>query len=130
MSYERNLTFNLRLRGLSETEIAEALDEVRAHGAAAGTPVEAEFGTAEEYAKQFPKTKRRTRGSLITMVGLLLSIAYLLLVVLLMLLFRIDIRELVGPVTLLPAVAVILTGVLAGFLTDYFQPGQGSRAGR
>ena len=50
MSYERKLTFNLRVRGLSESEIAEALDEVRSHEAATGTPAEAEFGTAEEYA--------------------------------------------------------------------------------
>lgn len=36
MSYERKLTFDLRIRGLSEDEIAETLDEVRAHEAAAG----------------------------------------------------------------------------------------------
>lgn len=59
MSYERRLAFNLRSRGLSEPEIAEVIDEVRAHQATAGTPVEAEFGTAVEYAKQFPKMKIR-----------------------------------------------------------------------
>lgn len=69
MSYERNLTFNLRIRGVSEDQIAETLDEVRAHEAAAGTPAEAEFGKAEEYAKQFPKMKMRTRGTVITMIG-------------------------------------------------------------
>jgi hypothetical protein len=41
MSYQRHLTFNLRIRGLSEPGIAEALDEVRAHEAATGTPPEA-----------------------------------------------------------------------------------------
>ncbi|MET3719146.1 MULTISPECIES: hypothetical protein [unclassified Arthrobacter] len=128
MSYERNLTFKLRVRGLSEAEIAEVLNEVRAHEATAGTNVETEFGAAEEYAKQFPRTKRRTRGRTITMVGLVLAIAYVLLVVVLMLFFRIDLREVVGPLTLLPAVAVILAGVLAGFLTDYFQPAKRSRA--
>ncbi len=130
MSYLRNLTFNLRLRGLSEAEIAEALDEVRAHEAAAGTPVEAEFGSAEEYAKQFPKKKRRTRGAFITTVGLVLAIAYVLLVVLLMLAFRVDIRDFVGPVTLLPACGVILASVLAGFLTDYFLPARSSLPAR
>ena len=63
MSYQRHLTFNLRIRGLSEPEIAEALDEVRAHEAATGTPAEAEFGTAEEYAKQFPKTEAADAGT-------------------------------------------------------------------
>lgn len=130
MSYERRLTFNLRVRGLSEPEIAEALDEVRAHEAATGTPAEAEFGTAEEYAKQFPKNKRRTLGRTITSAGTALAVAYLLLAVLLMLLFRIDIRDFVGPVTLQPAAMLILASILAGFLTDYFRPVQRSGAAR
>ncbi|WP_211883147.1 hypothetical protein [Pseudarthrobacter albicanus] len=78
---------------MSEPEIAEVIDTVRAHEAAAGTPPEAEFGTAEEYAKQFPKKKRRIWGTIITTIGTALSIAYVLLAVLLMLLFRVDIRD-------------------------------------
>jgi hypothetical protein len=128
MSYERNLTFNLRIRGLSEAEIAETLAEVRAHVDAAGTPPEAEFGTAEEYAKQFPWRKRRTLGHTVTMVGVVLAVAYLLLGLLLMLAFRVDIREVMGPLTLLQAAGVALVSLLAGFLTDYFQPVQESRA--
>lgn len=128
MSYERKLTFSLRVRGLSEAEITEALDEVRSHEAAAGTPAEAEFGTAEEYARQFPKTKRRTRGKTITTVGTLLAVSYILLAAILMLLFKVDIRDFVGPVTLLPALVLVLAGTLAGFLTDYFQPAQRSSA--
>lgn len=130
MSYARKLTFNLRLRGLSEAEIAEALAEVRAHDAAAGTPSEAEFGTAEEYAMQFPNRKRRTRGRTITTVGTALAIAYVLFAVLLALLFSADIREFVGPITLLPGLVLLLVSVLAGFLTDYFQPAQSPRAAR
>ena len=128
MSYERSLTFNLRVRGLSEDEIAEALDEVRAHEAATGTPAQAEFGTAEEYAKQFPNKKRRTRGKTINTVGTLLAVFYVLLAVVLMLVFRVHIRDFVGPVTLLPAAGLVLAGLLAGFLTDYFQPAQRSSA--
>jgi hypothetical protein len=130
MSYERSLTFNLRVRGLSEPEIAEALDEVRAHEAATGTAAKDEFGTAEEYAKQFPKRKRRTRGKTITTVSTALAVAYILLAIILMLVFRVDIRDFVGPVTLLPAAGLILAGLLAGFLTDYFQPVQRSSAAR
>lgn len=126
MSYVRKLTFNLRVRGLSEPEIADVLDGVRAHEAAAGNAAEAELGTAEECARQFPKKKRRTRGSIITMVGLGIALAYVLIVVLLMLVFRVDVRDFVGPVTLLPATGVILASLLAGFLTDYFQPAQTS----
>lgn len=130
MSYERSLTFNLRVRGLSEVEIAEALDEVRAHEAATGTSAKAEFGTAQEYAKQFPKQKRRTRGQTITTISTALAGAYVLLAVILMLVFRVDIRDFVGPVTLQPAAGLVLVGLLAGFLTDYFQPVQRSSAAR
>ncbi|QYF90442.1 hypothetical protein [Arthrobacter sp. PAMC25284] len=112
---------------MSEPEIAEALAEVRAHEAATGTAAEAEFGTAEEYAKQFPKKKRRTRGHTITIIGAALALAYILVTVLLMS-FRIDVREYVGPITLLPGLVLILAGVLAGFMTDYFQPVRSSRA--
>lgn len=114
------LTFNLRIRGVSEDEIAETLDEVRAHEAAAGTPAEAEFGKAEKYAKQFPKAKMRTRGTVITMIGVALSIAYVLVAVLLLFLYRVDVREFVRPMTLLPALLLALSGVLAGFLTSTF----------
>lgn len=129
MSYERNLTFSLRLRGLSEPEISEVIDEVRAHEAATGTPAEDEFGTAEEYAKQFPRKKRRTRGHTIMTIGAVLAIAYVLFAVLLAILFRVDIREYVGPITLLPGLVLVLASVVAGFLTDYFQPERSSRAG-
>jgi sterol desaturase/sphingolipid hydroxylase (fatty acid hydroxylase superfamily) len=128
MNYERNLTFNLRTRGLSESEITEVLDEVRAHQAATGTSAATEFGTAEEYAKQFPKKKRRTPGRTITTIGSVLAVAYILLMVLLMLFFKIDIRDFVGPVSLMPAAVLILSGIFAGFLIDYFKPAQGRTA--
>ncbi len=128
MSYERRLIFNLRLRGLSEAEIAGVVERVRAHEADVGTTAEAELGAAEDYAKQFPKNKRRTRGTIITTIGAILAIAYVLLAVLLATLFSVDIREYVGPITLLPGLLVILAGTLAGFLTDYFQPSRSSRA--
>lgn len=128
MSYTRKLTFNLRLRGLSESEITDVLDDVQAHQEATETPAAEEFGPADEYAKQFPKAKRRTPGRTITSIGTALAIAYLLLAVLLKLLFKIDIRDFVGPITLQPAALLILASILTGFLTDYFRPAQSSRA--
>jgi sterol desaturase/sphingolipid hydroxylase (fatty acid hydroxylase superfamily) len=122
MSYKRDLTFNLRMRGLSEVEIAEAIDEVTAHEAATGNPAAAEFGKAEEYAREFPKKKRRTRGQTFTFVGGILAVIYILVALLLRPIGNIDIREFVGPVMLWPALLLLLLGVLAGFLTDYFQP--------
>jgi hypothetical protein len=77
------------------------LDEVRSHEAATGTAAEAAFGTAKEYAKQLPKPKSRTRGKYHNCNQHALAAAYVLLVVVLAIL-RVDIRELVGLVTLLP----------------------------
>jgi hypothetical protein len=121
MTYERDLAFNLRIRGISEREIAEILAEVRAHEAATGTPAQDEFGAAQEYAKQFPKGKRRSRGAAVTTVAAVVSLVYVLAVVVTPFL-GVDIRESVGPITLLPGLAVLLGGVLAGFLTDYLRP--------
>jgi hypothetical protein len=121
MNYERDLAFNLRIRGISEREIAETLEEVRAHEAATGTPAQDEFGAAQEYAKQFPKGKSRSRGTAVTTVAVAASLVYVLAVVVTPFL-GVDIRETVGPMTLLPALAVSLGGVLAGFLTDCLRP--------
>lgn len=126
MNYERNLTFNLRMQGMPEAEIAEALNEVRSHENTAGTSAETEFGPAEEYAKQFPKRKRRTRGRVIASAGVALAIVYLLFAFFGEPLAGIDIRDYVGPLVILPAVAVIAAGLLLGFLVDYFQPARAS----
>lgn len=130
MNYERNLTFILRVCGLCEDEIAEALNRIRVHEAATGTPAEAECGIAEEHAKQFPKKKRRPRRRPITAISTALAVAYVPLMVVLVLFFRVDIRDSRGPVTLLPATGLVLVGLLAGFVTDYFQPAQRSGAAR
>ena len=126
MSYEGNLTFSLRIRGLAESEIMDIIDDVRAHRDATGTPAAAEFGRADDYAKQFPRQKRRTLGQAITTAGVAAAIAYLALAVLL-LLFRVDVRDYIGPITMLPAAILVLASLLAGFLTDYFRPLRGSR---
>ena len=126
MSYERDLAFNLRIRGLAEDAIAETLDEVRAHAAAAGSPAEDEFGSAQEYAKQFPKRKARSRGYAVVIVGLVLAIIYAAVAMLLLPFLRIDVRDLVGPIRLWPALVLILSAVVGGFLTDYFRPLPGS----
>lgn len=121
MTYERELTFNLRIRSISEREIAETLEEVRAHEAATGLPANDEFGAAQEYAKQFPKGKSRSRGTAVITVAVAASLTYVLAVVVTPFL-GVDIRGTAGPMTLLPALAVSLGGVLAGFLTDYLRP--------
>ena len=102
MSYERDLAFNLRIRGFSEDEIADTLEEVRAHRAATGSPAEDEFGTAQEYARQFPKKKTRSPGYTVMMIAAVLGITYLAVAMLLLPFLRIDVRDIVGPIVLGP----------------------------
>ena len=61
-------------------------------------------------------------------IGGVSAIAYIVFAIILATLFRVDIREYVGPITLWPGLVVILAGTFAGFLTDYFQPARSSRA--
>lgn len=128
MNYERDLAFNLRIRGLPEDEIAETLDEVRAHEVASGTPARDEFGTAQEYAKQFPKKKRRSAGQVIMMTAVMLALIYVAVATLLLPFLRIDVRDIVGPIRPWPGLVLILAGALAGCLTDYFRPVARSKA--
>ena len=130
MSYARDLTFNLRIRGFSEDEIAATLDEVRAHESATGTPPEDDFGNAQDYAKQFPKKKMRSQGATVIKIGLVLAIIYGAVSLLLLPFLRVDIRDVVGPIRLWPALVLVLGGLLAGFLTDYYRPVPRSDAAR
>ena len=121
MTYEKDLAFNLRIRGMSESQIIEVISEVRAH-AANGVSAESEFGTPEEYASSFPKSKRRTRGVRVVTAAVIIAIAYGVTVLALMVVFNFDIRAITGPVTLWPALLIIVLGVLGGFLIDYLRP--------
>lgn len=49
MSYEQELTFELRLRGRSDCEIADVLRELSSHGAD-DEKLREEFGSPAEYA--------------------------------------------------------------------------------
>ena len=121
MKYERDLAFNLRIRGFTEREIAESLEDVRSHEAATGVPARIEFGAAAEYAKQFPKKSRWSRGKIVGAVATLLALAYVLVTVLLMFV-GVDIRTYVGPMSLMPALALVFGGNLIGFFVDYLRP--------
>jgi len=122
MSYERDLAFNLRLRGIAEQQIEEAVHEVHTHTAATGVTPESEFGTPEEYAKTFEKGTRRTRGVRVVIVAAVLALAYVAGVFALKALADFDIRTITGPTILWPALVILGTGIIAGFLIDYLRP--------
>jgi hypothetical protein len=80
MSYQQKLTFQLRVRGQSEEEIAEVLREIRSHAPAGDEGYATEFGTPEEYAQRFEKKKRRrpaavTVGIIVAVIGIVGYIA-------------------------------------------------------
>lgn len=110
---------------MKEADIADVVAEVRDHAAASGEIPETEFGTAEEYAASFPastKKRRRSTGARLTAVTTILAVAYVAAMLGLKGLMDFDIREIVGPVSLWPALAIVATGLLAGFLIDYLRP--------
>ncbi|MBB5748730.1 hypothetical protein [Micrococcus sp. TA1] len=122
MTYERDLAFNLRLRGVPEAQVAEAIEEVRAHTASDDSSPEAEFGTAQEYAASFPAVKRRSQGQRVIAVTVLLAIAYVVTALVLKPLVGFDVTVITGPLILWPALVLVAAGLLGGFLTDYLRP--------
>ncbi len=128
MGYEQDLTFQLRLRGRDEEEIADTLRELRAHGIESASLLE-EFGTPEEYAERFEKTKRRTFGARITIGGAIAAIGWVVawiavgLVRKLILGFDPPLDDLIEPWSIsVGALAIIILGVVAGFLVDRLRP--------
>ena len=62
MGYEERLAFNLRVPRLPEPEIAEVLEEARAHEAATGTTAEAEIRHSQGVCEAVPPSRRAGRG--------------------------------------------------------------------
>ena len=122
MSYEHDLAFNLRLRGIPEPQIAEAVEEVRVHTHSTGQSAEDEFGSTDEYAQTFPQQKTHTRGRRAVLAGKILAIAYVVCAFAAQPLAGIDVRDIVGPVMLWPALAILGISILGGFLLDYLRP--------
>jgi hypothetical protein len=62
MRYEERLTSNLRVHRLPEPELAEVLDEIRAHEAATGIAAEAEIRHSQGVCEAVPPSRRACRG--------------------------------------------------------------------
>jgi len=122
MSYERELTFTLRLRGFTDDQIATALEEARVHVTTARSTMEDEFGTPAEYAAQFPKLRHTSLGRRVMVIFVVLAIAWAVFALLAELVFRLDVSAIIGGVTLWPSLALLTVGVIGGFLLDYLRP--------
>lgn len=122
MSYDQNLTAELRYRGLPENRIAEVLAEVKAHTPTGTDPVE-QFGLPADYAEQYTaellSMKRRTSPILI--LAVVLSLAYAAFAFLAKPILNIDVIDYIGPIRLWPAIAILGLGILASFLTTTYK---------
>ncbi|WP_411719954.1 hypothetical protein [Mycetocola sp.] len=127
MTYEQKLTFQLRLRGQTDAEIAEILREVRAHPLADAESAESVFGSPEGYAENFEKKKRRTRGSAIVAVAVVIAVAFFVGYITIGLILRNEsgpgISDFI-PTWAVSGGSVVFVGIatLTGFLVDYLRP--------
>ncbi|WP_104087603.1 hypothetical protein [Cryobacterium sp. N19] len=54
--------------------------------------------------------------------AVIVAIAYGVAILVLAVVFHVDIRAIIGPVTLWPALLIVVLGTLLGFLIDYLRP--------
>jgi len=73
IGYYRALAFSLRLRRLPEAEVARILEEARELSWACGSTPQAEFGSAQDYAEQFDRGRRRYGLSLVVFLACVLT---------------------------------------------------------
>jgi len=128
VKYEQGLAFQLRLRGRDEQEIGEILRELRAHGVAP-SELTNEFGTPEEYASGFEKSKRKTLGSRVTVWAAIAAVMWVVAWIAVGLIRKhvLGIEAPLEGIIASPfisggAVAIIALGVVGGFLTDLLRP--------
>jgi hypothetical protein len=115
MSYAQDLALHLRLRDVPEPEVADIVAEVDEYVATGGDPV-AYFGTAEQYAARFPAGAPGRRRGL--PAGLAAGAALLWVAVALALYATgtWERTEGMDRVVLLPALGILLLGLLIAFL--------------
>lgn len=125
MSYEQELTFELRLRGRSDREIADVLRELCSHGAD-DEKLREEFGSPAEYAAEYEPRKRKTTGARVTATTTFLALAWILAWVVIGVVrrFVLGIDPAMDGVMetwqiAIGALAIVVPGLLAGFLIDY-----------
>lgn len=127
MSYEQDLTFQLRMRGLSEDDITDILRELAQHGAD-DVALREEFGTPEEYASGFGTRKRKTVGGRIVAITTALALTWIAAWIIVALVRRfvgID-PAMEGVIEtwqiIVGALAIAVIGLVTGFVTDYVRP--------
>jgi uncharacterized membrane-anchored protein len=130
VSYEQELTFELRMRGRSETEIADILRELRGRGSD-DVALREEFGPPGEYAAEFESRKRKTIGGRIVGASTLLGLGWIVACVVVSVVRRFVFG--VDPATegviqtshmIVGALTIVLVGLAGGFLFDYLRPSE------
>jgi len=127
MNYRQELTFQLRVRGRSEAEIADTLREIDAHGLT-DTALPSEFGSPESYASGFDQLKRQSPGRRLSALAVVIAVAWAVTWITLGLAWRfllqIDPPEWTPDAWMISwtALGIGWLGVLAGYLIDKYKP--------
>jgi len=122
VSYEQDLAFALRMRGLTDAEIAKALGEAATYSVEARSSLQDLFGSPVEYASQFPKRKRASLGRKVITTTTVIALVYVVFALVAHPLWGLDVAAAVGGFRVWPALVLIVVGGLGGFLLDYRLP--------
>lgn len=115
MGYYRELAFALRIRGVSEREIASTLEQVRDHptGAAAAT-----FGEPVAYSERFVQRVRPTSGKRFVATMTVLAVVVVVTSAVVSRVLDVELRLAGLSVPLTVGVLLAVVGLVGGFLLD------------
>lgn len=115
MSYTDDLTFQLRLRNVDEALVTDVVAEVEEHIATGGDPTEF-FGAPDRYAAQFPAGPRRKSHTVPIYVGAGCAVAWIALSLALYATTVWERSASIDRVVLLPALGILVLGLLTSFV--------------
>ena len=119
MTYTRRLTLALRSRGADEILIADVLKELESVRLT-DTDLENEFGEPEDYADVLAPAAAKKRAGPVLVAGVAAAAVWLV-IALVGHTWGWEMGEALGPLLLLPAIGLLVAGVLGQFAADYFR---------
>jgi hypothetical protein len=121
--FERQLIFWLRLRGISDSAIADIVGEARLERlAATGVKERSEIGTPNSYAKHFPRGTTKSFLERALRIGNITVAVYIVIGLGFLLLAGLNFADAMGPVLLWPAVGLLVVTYTTGLLGTYLTP--------
>ena len=121
MTYQRDLAFALRVRGVAEKDVADIVAEVDAH-AQEGIVLEEFFGAPDEYAARFPEGPKRLRDAAWwTKVSAVVAVVWIVAVTVVAAL-GVDLPVRFGVIALWPALGLMVLGMVVDIVWAHRRP--------